>query len=225
MRSARAAARVAGAAGGRALRRAARGAPPRTTASPARSRSPSTTSPTNRSLTSGGAGPAWAAYWRLEPCTDGRPTPDGPLIDAPEDKFEVIAAGLAVAVSSGVGGNTLRPDLTTVPLDVEPSRAAAPWPPAPATATTSWSSSPSFPRRSSRNPCRRSEDPDPPRGGTSRAPPDVSRTLPDRSTGCTAARPGAGRWRSRPRRPAPRPRRGRGPGRDGPSARAPGPGP
>jgi hypothetical protein len=34
----------------------------------------------------------------------------------------VIAAGQAVAISAGVHGNTLRPDLTTIPLDgVEPS--------------------------------------------------------------------------------------------------------
>jgi DNA-binding transcriptional LysR family regulator len=66
--------------------------------------------------------PVWNAYWRLEPRPDGRPVPDGPFIDAIEDKFEVVAAGEAVAVSAGVHGNALRPDLTTVPLEgVEPS--------------------------------------------------------------------------------------------------------
>ena len=70
------------------------------------------------------ADPAWAAYWRLEPRADGSLAPDGPVIDAVEDKFEVIAAGEAVAVSAGVYGNTLRPDLTTVPLEVEPSHVA-----------------------------------------------------------------------------------------------------
>jgi hypothetical protein len=43
-------------------------------------------------------------------------------VDALEDKFEVIAAGQAVAIAAGVHGNSLRPDLTTVPLEgVEPS--------------------------------------------------------------------------------------------------------
>ncbi|MBO0883641.1 MAG: LysR family substrate-binding domain-containing protein, partial [Mycobacterium sp.] len=69
-----------------------------------------------------GSDPAWSAFWRLEPRPDGRPAPDGPVIDALDDKFEVIAAGQAVAISVGVTGGSLRPDLTTVPLEgVEPS--------------------------------------------------------------------------------------------------------
>jgi DNA-binding transcriptional LysR family regulator len=67
--------------------------------------------------------PAWNAYWRIDPRPDGTPAPDGPLIDAIEDKFELIATGQAVAIvpiESGVRG--LRADLTAVPLnDVEPS--------------------------------------------------------------------------------------------------------
>jgi DNA-binding transcriptional LysR family regulator len=66
--------------------------------------------------------PAWSAYWRIDPRPDGRRAPDGPYIDALEDKFELIAAGQAVAISVGVHGNGLRPDLTTIPLEgVEPS--------------------------------------------------------------------------------------------------------
>jgi DNA-binding transcriptional LysR family regulator len=69
-----------------------------------------------------GTDPAWAAYWRLEPRPDGRPAPDGPVIEAMEDKFEVIAAGEAVAVMPGMIVAHIRPDLTTVRLaDVEPS--------------------------------------------------------------------------------------------------------
>lgn len=65
--------------------------------------------------------PAWSAYWRIDPRPDGRPAPDGPIIDAIEDKFEVIAAGEAIAISAGGHGHPLRHDLTTVPLnDVEP---------------------------------------------------------------------------------------------------------
>jgi DNA-binding transcriptional LysR family regulator len=67
--------------------------------------------------------PAWNAFWRIDPRPDGRPAPDGPFVQAVEDKFEVIASGQAVAiVPAGAGINRLRPDLTTVPLEgVEPS--------------------------------------------------------------------------------------------------------
>ena len=66
--------------------------------------------------------PAWSAFWRVDPRPDGRRAPDGPFIDALEDKFEVVAAGEAVVISAGVRANALRPDLTTIPLEgVEPS--------------------------------------------------------------------------------------------------------
>ena len=68
------------------------------------------------------ADPAWSAYWRVEPRPDGRRAPDGPLVEALEDKFEVIAAGEAIAIIAVPHGYSLRPDLTIVPLDgVEPS--------------------------------------------------------------------------------------------------------
>jgi DNA-binding transcriptional LysR family regulator len=62
--------------------------------------------------------PAWNAYWRIDPRPDGTPAPDGPLVAAIEDKNELVAAGLAVAIiPSGLhGGVQLRPDLTTIPL-------------------------------------------------------------------------------------------------------------
>jgi DNA-binding transcriptional LysR family regulator len=67
--------------------------------------------------------PTWSAFWRVDPRPDGRRTPDGPFIDALEDKFEVIAAGQAVAITAGGSHiSALRPDLTTIPLDgIEPS--------------------------------------------------------------------------------------------------------
>ena len=69
------------------------------------------------------ADPAWDAFWRIDPRPDGRRAPDGPLIAAVEDKFEIIASGQAVAIvpaDNRIGG--IRPDLTTVPLlGVEPS--------------------------------------------------------------------------------------------------------
>jgi DNA-binding transcriptional LysR family regulator len=65
---------------------------------------------------------AWNAYWRIDPRPDGTPAPDGPLVNAVEDKLELIAAGQAVAiVSAGLGGDRLHPDVTTIPLEgVEP---------------------------------------------------------------------------------------------------------
>ncbi len=67
--------------------------------------------------------PAWNAYWRIDPRPDGSPAPDGPFVEAIEDKLELIAAGQAVAIiPAGVRTESPRPDLTTVPLyDVEPS--------------------------------------------------------------------------------------------------------
>lgn len=68
--------------------------------------------------------PVWNAFWRIDPRPDGRRAPDGPLVEGSiEDKFELIATGQAVAiVPDSPGGNVIRPDLTTVPLeDVEPS--------------------------------------------------------------------------------------------------------
>ena len=67
--------------------------------------------------------PMWNAYWRIDPRPDGSPAPDGPLVEAYEDKTELIAAGQAVAIiPGGVPAGSLRPDLTTIPLHgVEPS--------------------------------------------------------------------------------------------------------
>jgi DNA-binding transcriptional LysR family regulator len=68
--------------------------------------------------------PAWSAYWRIDPRPDGRPAPDGPVIDKIEDKFELVAAGRAVIIAAGPLGR-LRPDLTTIPLDgVDPAHVA-----------------------------------------------------------------------------------------------------
>jgi DNA-binding transcriptional LysR family regulator len=69
------------------------------------------------------ADPAWNAYWRIDPRPDGSPAPDGPLVEAIEDKNELIAGGQAVAViPAGVAAGSPRPDLTTIPLHgVEPS--------------------------------------------------------------------------------------------------------
>jgi DNA-binding transcriptional LysR family regulator len=66
--------------------------------------------------------PLWNAYWRIDPRPDGSPAPDGPLVEALEDKNELIAAGQAVAIIPGGIHTSIRPDLTTIPLHgVEPS--------------------------------------------------------------------------------------------------------
>ncbi|ASR00720.1 LysR family transcriptional regulator [Streptomyces sp. 11-1-2] len=68
--------------------------------------------------------PLLNAYWRLDPRPDGRPAPDGPLVEALEDKHELIAAGQAVAIGPPLDYATgLHPSLTTIPLrGVEPSQ-------------------------------------------------------------------------------------------------------
>lgn len=69
--------------------------------------------------------PVWSAFWRIDPRPDGSPAPEGPAVEAVEDKFEVIAAGQAVAIVPGPAADSLRPDLTTVALHgVEPSHVA-----------------------------------------------------------------------------------------------------
>lgn len=60
--------------------------------------------------------PVWNSFWRIDPRPDGTPAPDGPLVNAIEDKNELIAAGQAVAIVPGGVPGALRPDLTTVPL-------------------------------------------------------------------------------------------------------------
>lgn len=66
--------------------------------------------------------PAWDAFWRVDPRPDGSRAPDGPFVEAIEDKNELIAAGQAVAIIPVLNTKGLRPDLTTIPLEgVEPS--------------------------------------------------------------------------------------------------------
>ncbi len=68
-----------------------------------------------------GADATWSAYWRLEPRPDGGTAPDGPIINALEDKFEAVAAGEAVVIAVETLAQ-LRPDLVAIPLEgVEPS--------------------------------------------------------------------------------------------------------
>ncbi|MFC8436285.1 LysR family transcriptional regulator [Streptomyces sp. NPDC057253] len=68
------------------------------------------------------ADPDWNAYWRIDPRPDGSPAPDGPLVTALEDKFELVASGQALAIMASPRPGALRPDLTVVPLEgVDPA--------------------------------------------------------------------------------------------------------
>jgi DNA-binding transcriptional LysR family regulator len=61
--------------------------------------------------------PAWNAFWRIDPRPDGSPAPGGPLIEALEDKLELVAAGQAIAIiTPGLFAKSAHPGLTTVPL-------------------------------------------------------------------------------------------------------------
>ncbi|SFJ30000.1 DNA-binding transcriptional regulator, LysR family [Amycolatopsis sacchari] len=66
--------------------------------------------------------PLWDAFWRIDPRPDGSRAPDGPLINAADDKIELVASGQAVAIlPASARIATLRPDLTAIPLEgVEP---------------------------------------------------------------------------------------------------------
>ena len=102
---------------------------------------------------------AWNAYWRIDPRPDGSPAPDGPLVEAIEDKIELIAAGQAVAIiPAGVRTVSPRPDLTTVPLhDVAPSHVVLAT--APATTAAWWRPSANPPRPSSADQTAQGSDP------------------------------------------------------------------
>jgi hypothetical protein len=56
--------------------------------------------------------------WRIDPRPDGRPAPDGPLVEVLEDRLGLIAAGHAIPIALGDSQNgTLRQDLTSVPIE------------------------------------------------------------------------------------------------------------
>jgi DNA-binding transcriptional LysR family regulator len=67
---------------------------------------------------------AYDAFWRIDPRPDGRPAPDGPLVETHADKLESIAGGQALALAPAGGGNiTLRHDLAAIPVEgIEPCK-------------------------------------------------------------------------------------------------------
>jgi DNA-binding transcriptional LysR family regulator len=70
--------------------------------------------------------PDWDAFWRVDPRPDGRPAPGGPLITTIGDKIELVAGGVAALILPATCAlDSIRPDLTTVPIEgIEPSHVA-----------------------------------------------------------------------------------------------------
>jgi DNA-binding transcriptional LysR family regulator len=67
------------------------------------------------------ADPEWDAFWRIDPRPDGRPAPDGPVVDAVEDKIELVAGNLAVSIApASLRSTELRSDITTIPIEDAP---------------------------------------------------------------------------------------------------------
>jgi DNA-binding transcriptional LysR family regulator len=69
---------------------------------------------------------AWDAFWRIDPRPDGRPAPDGPLIEELAELVDYLADGAGVLIAPADSRlPDLHPGLVTVPLrDVEPARVA-----------------------------------------------------------------------------------------------------
>lgn len=61
---------------------------------------------------------AYDAFWRIDPRPDGRPAPDGPLVESAADKLEAVAGGRALALAPAGSGNGVgRRDLAAVPVE------------------------------------------------------------------------------------------------------------
>ncbi|HWD01965.1 MAG TPA: hypothetical protein VG674_05840 [Amycolatopsis sp.] len=61
------------------------------------------------------------AFWRIDPRPDGRPAPDGPVVDGVEDKIELVASNLAVSIApASLRSTELRSDITTIPIEDAP---------------------------------------------------------------------------------------------------------
>ncbi|TYP90518.1 LysR family transcriptional regulator [Blastococcus xanthinilyticus] len=59
----------------------------------------------------------WDAFWRIDPRPDGRPAPDGPLVEETMQRFELVASGQALSIAPpGAPSTWFREDLTSVPI-------------------------------------------------------------------------------------------------------------
>jgi DNA-binding transcriptional LysR family regulator len=70
--------------------------------------------------------PVWDAFWRIDPRPDGRPAPDGPVLDDTAQLFDYLAESTAVLIAPADSRiPDLHPDLVALPLlDVEPGEVA-----------------------------------------------------------------------------------------------------
>ncbi|AXX31793.1 Chromosome initiation inhibitor [Actinosynnema pretiosum subsp. pretiosum] len=71
--------------------------------------------------TTTGSTPECAAHWRLEPRPGGGSAPEGPELESPDDVWDCVAAGEALAVVARDHGRVVPPELTVLPLREEPT--------------------------------------------------------------------------------------------------------
>jgi len=69
---------------------------------------------------------AWDAFWRVDPRPDGRPAPDGPIVDSVEEKLEHVASGDCIAIlPASAADRHVREDVCSVPIhDIAPATVA-----------------------------------------------------------------------------------------------------
>ena len=69
---------------------------------------------------------AWDAFWRVDPRPDGRPAPDGPIVESVEEKLEHVASGDCIAIlPASAAESYVRSDVCSVPIhDIGPATVA-----------------------------------------------------------------------------------------------------
>jgi len=69
---------------------------------------------------------AWDAFWRVDPRPDGRPAPDGPVVEGIEEKLEHVANGDCIAiVPASAADHYVRNDVCGTPIrDIPPATVA-----------------------------------------------------------------------------------------------------
>jgi len=59
----------------------------------------------------------WDAFWRVDPRPDGRPAPDGPIVESVEEKLEYVANGVCIAILPASAANRyVREDVCSIPI-------------------------------------------------------------------------------------------------------------
>jgi len=69
---------------------------------------------------------AWDAFWRVDPRPDGRPAPDGPIVESVEEKLELVANGDCIAIlPASAAHRYVRDDVVSILIhDISPSTVA-----------------------------------------------------------------------------------------------------